>query len=298
MVRREFWEHRALFWAPLIVAALFVSMAVFSVFLDGSVSISIDGEDANFFALLEADPVIRGQLFAVWMGALALPQFGLGLILVFFYLLDCLYAERRDRSILFWKSMPVSDASTVISKLAVAMLAVPAWIWMLTMVSGLVIFAALSTQLSGTPIQALATFSITEWFALQGFILGDLLVAALWFAPVIAYLLVVSAFAKRGPFLWATLPPLALAVAERTLLGTSYLGQFFIERLTGYFSVFSTFNTRTSDPELLGATIAEAYGGLNALPLLAEASTWVGVLLAAPLLVLAIRIRRWRDDAL
>lgn len=298
LVRRELWEHRSLVWAPLVVAALFVSMAVLSVFFDGSVSISVDGEDEQFFALLEADSLVRGQLFAVWMGALALPQFGIGLILIFFYLLDCLYAERRDRSILFWKSLPVSDTATVFSKLGVAMVAVPLWIWLLSVVAGLAIFATLSLQLSGTAIEVLATFSLTEWLALQGFILGNLLVAVVWYAPIVAYLLVVSAFAKRGPFLWATLPPVTLAVAERTLLGSTHLGQFFVERLTGYFSVFSTFDAETADPEALSTTVTEAYRGLSALPLLAETSTWVGVLLAIPLLALAIRIRRWRDDAL
>lgn len=298
LVRRELWEHRSLIWAPLVVAALFVSMAVLSVFFDGNVSISVDGKDEQFFALLEADPVVRGQMFAVWMGALALPQFGIGLILIFFYLLDCLYAERRDRSILFWKSLPVSDAATVLSKLVVAMVAVPLWVWLLSVVAGLAIFGTLSMQLSGTAIQVLATFSLSEWLALQGFILGNLFVAIVWFAPIVTYLLVVSAFAKRGPFLWATLPPLALAVAERTLLGSAYLGQSFVERLTGFFSVFSTFDAQTADPETLSLTVAEAYRGLSALPLLAETSTWIGALLAIPLFALAIRLRRWRDDAL
>lgn len=298
LVRREFWEHRSLFWVPVIVSSLFISAAVLSMVFNGSVSVTVNGEDQQFFAVVQADPIVQGQIFAVWMGGLAFPQFGIGLVIIFFYLLDCLYGERRDRSILFWKSLPVSDASTVLSKVVVALLIVPLWIWVMSMIAGLSIFAVLSSQLDGTPLQALGTFSVSSWFALQGMLLGNILVAGFWFAPVVGYLLVVSAFAKRSPFLWATLPPLVLAFAERAILGSAYVGQFLLERLNGFFRSFIIFDTRTHDMETMVASIADAYRSLSALPLLTQPETWFGLTLGIFLLFIAARVRRWRDDAL
>src|SRR5688500_3753928 len=47
------------------------------------------------------------------------------LIIAFFYGLDALHGERRDRSILFWKSLPVSDRTPVLSKVLVMMAVLP-----------------------------------------------------------------------------------------------------------------------------------------------------------------------------
>src|SRR5206468_10746510 len=50
---------------------------------------------------------------------------GTALIVGIFYCLDALYGERRDRSILFWKSLPVSDVMAVLSKLAIPIVILP-----------------------------------------------------------------------------------------------------------------------------------------------------------------------------
>jgi len=113
LVRRELWEHRALWIAPLIVAALMVVSAFVA-----SVK----------FRLTHADMHDEGSegmtMFSVMQGAVSMPLSLVTLIVLSFYLLDCLYAERKDRSILFWKSLPVSDNLTVLSKLLVALLVV------------------------------------------------------------------------------------------------------------------------------------------------------------------------------
>ncbi len=111
LIRREFWEHRALWMAPLSVAALLLIGAII-----GKVS---------FDSSLAALPEQRRALFGVFMAYAAIPQFITLGIITWMYAGDCLYTERKDRSILFWKSMPVSDTLTVLSKLLVVMVIVP-----------------------------------------------------------------------------------------------------------------------------------------------------------------------------
>jgi ABC-2 type transport system permease protein len=121
LVRREFWEHRYLWIAPLVTAALLVVCALFA---HGHIHIDAgDGADMAFSATqkLAASTIAQGVVFVA-----------LNLVMGFvvsFYLVDCLYAERRDRSIYFWKSMPVSDGLTVASKVLVAMVVVPLGVW-------------------------------------------------------------------------------------------------------------------------------------------------------------------------
>jgi len=115
LIRRELWEHRALWIAPLVVAALMVCGAVVASLKYHLTHGDMSGEDRP-----------GGMaMFAVMQGAASMPLSVVSLIVVGFYLLDCLYAERKDRSILFWKSLPVSDDKTVVSKLLVALLVVP-----------------------------------------------------------------------------------------------------------------------------------------------------------------------------
>lgn len=299
LVRRELWEHRALVWAPLAIAALIVVGALFSTQVTGGITIDVETDEATFFAALSTDPLRQSQLFAVWMGALMIPQLAVGLIVVFFYLLDSLYAERKDRSILFWKSLPISDFATVGSKAFVALVAMPLWIWMLSLIAGLGVFTAVTLRVSGTALDPLAQFHALTWVMLQGTLLIDLVVASLWYAPIAAYLMVASAFAHRAPVLWAVLPPLGVIVAERVVFDTSYVASALGYRLAGFFQEFNPgfrSDGESVDTDRLFSAIGESFEGLNAAPLLASIDLWLGVLAALVLLGVAARLRRWRDD--
>src|SRR2546429_6571427 len=115
LVRRELWERRALWIAPLVVDGLMVCGAVVAGMKYHLTHGDMSGDDRP-----------GGMaMFAVMQGAASTPLSVVSLIVVAFYLLDCLYAERKDRSILFWKSLPVSDDKTVLSKLLVALLVMP-----------------------------------------------------------------------------------------------------------------------------------------------------------------------------
>ncbi|MGC1458667.1 MAG: hypothetical protein WA825_10345, partial [Steroidobacteraceae bacterium] len=121
LIRRELWEHRALWIAPLAVAALLLLLAI------------IGKTNADFGQV--ALPEQRRALFAVIMAYAVVPQFLVLGIVSWMYAGDCLYAERKDRSILFWKSMPVSDTLTVLSKLLLVVVLVPLGVYLVSLVT-------------------------------------------------------------------------------------------------------------------------------------------------------------------
>ncbi len=265
LVRRELWEHRGLIWAPLAMALTIIVLSL----LGAAQDIALPG------VVVVRDADEQRDFLSTLMIGLLVPQLLAGLVVVFFYLLDGLFTERRDRSILFWKSLPVSDTKTVLSKLFVALVAMPLWIWALSLLVGLVVFGVLAAKVSDTPAAALDTWHGEDWLVLQATLLGKLAVAALWYLPVAGWLLLVSVLAKRAPFLWATLPFLVLSLAERIALGTNVMGALVVQRLFGF---------------------SEEVSLMREFSLLASPDLWVGVAIGAALVYAAIRVRQRSDD--
>ena len=274
LVRRELWEHGSLIWAPLAMALMIIVVSLVSGMVKGSIDIDL-GEDRPLPELFGDAEKQRG-IFTLVMAGLVLPQLLVAFVVVFFYLLDCLFTERRDRSILFWKSLPVSDAKTVLSKLFVALVAVPLWSWALSLVVGLVVFGVVAAQVSGTPAAGLGTWHGGTWLTVQAAMLGKLAIGVLWYLPVAGWLLLVSVLAKRAPFLWATLPFLVLSLAERIALGSNVVGALVAQRLFGF---------------------SEEVSLMSEFPLLASPGLWIGVAVGAALVYAAIRVRRRSDDS-
>ena len=131
LVRREFWEHRALWLAPLVVAALLALVAAIG-------RVHIDMDDAPDLSSEQQ----RVALFSIIQWVLAMPLYIVIIFVGSFYLLDCLYAERKDRSIRFWKSWPVSDGLTVCAKLLVGLVIAPFGVFALALL-GYLVFAAI-----------------------------------------------------------------------------------------------------------------------------------------------------------
>lgn len=302
LLKRESWEHRSLVWLPLLTAALIVATALISTQVAGMarVRITLDGGERDFFASLAVDPQAQAQLFGVWMGSLVAPIMLVAAVVLFFYLLDALYAERKDRSILFWKSLPVSDGATVISKAVTALVAVPLWVWLLSLITGLLTFAIVAVKVAGTPVAPLGNFHFGVWVVLQLTLLQNVLIAALWYAPLAAWLLLVSVWARRSPFLWAVLPPGLLALFEEITFGRSQVAHFIGYRFSGFFDAMGpglAVKSDEIDTTSMLQSIREAYEGMSAVSLLGTPDLYLGVLAAAALLWLTIRLRRWRDDA-
>ena len=164
----------------------------------------------------------------------------------------------------------------MLSKLFVALVAMPLWIWALSLLVGLVVFGVLAAKVSNTPAAALGTWHGEDWLVLQATLLGKLAVAALWYLPVAGWLLLVSVLAKRAPFLWATLPFLVLSLAERIALGTNVMGALVAQRLFGF---------------------REEVALMSEFPLLASPDLWIGIAIGAALVYAAIRVRQRSDDS-
>jgi ABC-2 type transport system permease protein len=279
LIRRELWEHRSLWIVPLVVAGLIILAALFA-------AVQIDPSDVS-----EAHK--PGEVFAIFHSVLALPQLLLLAVVLPLYLLDCLYAERKDRSILFWKSLPVSDAQTVLSKFIVALAVVPLGVFVLTLATDVIASGILATRFRHDAfISSLLRWDTVLWLRTQGFMLLAFVLLAMWYAPVAAYLMLVSAWAKRNVLLWATLPPLFLMVAERIAFHTHYFTWLLAYRLNS--------NSLGIGRKLAGKAAADgsdALAELHSFTGLGNVDLWLGLAAAAVLLWLAIRVRRHQTES-
>jgi ABC-2 type transport system permease protein len=259
LIKREFWEHRSLWMAPAIFAAVLIVLAVFGAFFGSS----------NFHV---GAPMRFGpeRVGVTQMGAMAMAMqlYAVSALTCGFYLLDCLYSERKDRSILFWKSLPVSDLQTVLAKLTVAMAVVPAGVFVLTTVTYPLIYGIATT---GLPNFAAVTggWDFGAWLRTEGFMLASVALTLLWYAPVAAWLMLASVAARRSPIMIFTLPIVALAVCENVLLGTGNVWKFAGYRLM---------------------PIVDPSGAVS------RPGLWLGLAVTAGILYIVIRLRRYRDD--
>jgi ABC-2 type transport system permease protein len=284
LVRREFWEHRSLWLVPLVVTALLALCALIG-------RIHIDTDDA---AHVHSEAQ-RVAIFTVIQWVLAMPLYLVAVFVVAFYLLDCLYAERKDRSILFWKSLPVSDELTVAAKVLVALVVVPLGVFALALVAHLLFSAILGVRVLTGSLPPVFTWNAYEWFRTEIVMLLITVAAVLWYAPLAGYLLLVSAAARRAPMLWATLPFVLGPVLEWVAFGTRHLLDFINYRINGIWWLLGVQNTHIVSKHEVRA-VGTALEVLNFRGLLTSIDLWLGLAVAAALVYAAIRIRRYRDD--
>lgn len=225
LIRREFWEHRAFFIVPLIIAAVIIIgdmaaivkgadqfglRAIGDHIADGASHLAAAGDD-KLEAVLGVILFMLGTIFFLALG-----------VVVLFYLLDCLYSDRKDRSVLFWKSLPISDTSTVLSKLAVAVVAAPVIALIaavVTYVVLLIIASVLALFAGQNPFTLL--WANAPLFSGPFHFLTLAIGHAIWFLPFSCWLLFCSATARKAPFLLAFLAP-ALVIFLEWLVFDSY----------------------------------------------------------------------------
>jgi len=288
LIRREFWEHRALWIAPAVVSALLV-LSAFPLHI-GGVSFGADPGLAHTQA--------RENIFALMIWGQSVPQYLIMSIVVTFYLLDCLYAERKDRSILFWKSLPVSDATTVLSKLLVGLVVVPFGVYVLAMVSGILFQIIWAVRMAAGFVPPVSvSWDTLVWLKVQGLMLYALLIAILWYSPLAAFLLLVSAWARKNVVLWATLPPLLLVIAERWTFGTRYFALLLKYRTWGLWDALLV-PAMTAEgldhPHVV--SLSDLFDNITMAKAFLNIDLWLGVAVAAAFVFAATRIRRYRDD--
>lgn len=307
LLRREVWEHRALWIVPFALAAVLAVLYALAWFAPGfSLHVDIDGFSVGEMTRsLVTDPDFRHQL-SVGVGALPflVPTVLITMVTVFlwfFYLTGALYGERRDRSVLFWKSMPIGDTATVLSKFVTALLVIP-----LLALAGIVAGALLITLINVIVVSFAGGNPFSLVLAQVPFFSGPLaigytlLTQALWYAPLFAYLLLASAFAPRAPALWAIVPPVAIVVLERLLLGTARFADFIAARLPPNGPGLREMDFEDVVRENVRADGTMEWSGVagavvEPLPLLSDASFWGGLLVAAVFIAAATWLRRYRD---
>jgi ABC-2 type transport system permease protein len=183
LAKREFWEHRSLWIAPAGAAAFLLLTALAGViFAPSNVrfgGMRMDGE------LEREAPEIADKLMLMTTIGMASVIIIAACVTAGVYLLDCLYAERKDRSILFWKSLPVSDRDSVLVKFGVAMLIVPAGVFVLQFVTNLLLTGLVAMAARSSP-PWVALWNFPDWITVQAQFAGFIVLALLWYAPVAA----------------------------------------------------------------------------------------------------------------
>jgi ABC-2 type transport system permease protein len=280
LIRREFWEHRVLWLAPLGLCICYLALCIFAGTKFTLTGASIGGQGLN--------PMMPG-FYLVMSLVFTMALYGLMAVVGFFYLCDCLFTERKDRTILFWKSLPVSDAMTVLSKLLVGLIAVPLVVYALALVTNLIAFLIFKVAVGfGPATDTSKHWTAINWLKLNGYLLMDVFILALWYAPIAAYQLLVSVTVPRVAFVWTVLPPVALILAQKLFFNSWSLRDLIFHRLgVGDNSLNSGGNE----------TAANMIEMVNAFPMLERPELWIGVAIAAALVFLTIRIRRHRGDS-
>jgi ABC-2 type transport system permease protein len=276
-VRRELWENRSIYIAPLVVAA--VMMLGFL--------ISTIGMPHRRRAALMLDPAHRRAAIERPFDIAAMMIIVTAFIVAVFYCLDALYGERRDRSILFWKSLPVSDRTTVLSKAGIPLVVLPVLVFaiVVTMQFFMLLWSTLVLLPSGL---AGSTWSNFNWVLHSFILLYGLIAIALWYAPIYGWLLLASGWARRATFLWAVLPLLAIGVLEKIAFNTTYFGAMLKYRVIGVFKEAFVF------PEH-GSAAGDPLTSLTPVNFIITPGLWIGLAFAAIFLAAAVRLRRDRE---
>lgn len=313
LLKREFWEHRGGFlWAPLVVGSIFLALTAMALF----VAEAGLGRSKVQFGALKIEELTRnldGAQRAALGSAIDVTtlmtagQIGIVVaIVVFFYCLGALYDERRDRSVLFWKSLPVSDRDTVLAKAASALLVAP-----------------LIGVGAGIATGVLTQFMLAVYMAFHGVnVFGLLLGAAnplevaayllamiplnlVWALPTVGWLLLCSAWAKSKPFLWAVTLPIGAGVMVSwfdlmrnlslpdTWFWSHIVARLLLSVVPGSwidFKALERANIHGPEDFMQIASLGNIY------QVLLQPSVWIWAAIGAAMIFAAVYLRRWRDE--
>ena len=269
-IRRELWEYRSIYVAPLAAAAIFLFAFL----------IALPHHMRGVKTLDQAHKVldIPYQLAAALI-------MGTAFIVGIFYSLDALYGERRDRSILFWKSLPVSDLITVLSKLTVPLIILPVLSFAIAVVTQFLMLLLSSVALLGSGLNLGMYWAHSSFFHLSVILLYHILtVHGLWYAPIYGWLLLVSICAPRAPFIWAFLPPFVVWGLEKIAFNSSHFLALMSYRLNG-----PQPTTTVPDSHLM-----DMLSALSPAQFFSTPGLWTGLLIATIFLAATVRLRRYR----
>lgn len=277
-VRRELWENRSIYIAPAIAAGVVLFGFTITAFsLPGRRRVALALEPWRQRAAIEA-PYDMAAMMIMFTA----------FIVGVFYCLDALHGERRDRSILFWKSLPVSDLTAVLAKAIVPLAILPLLTFAIAIVTQFTMLtistmALLPSGLAGT------TWRILPYVQMSVILLYGLITMTLWHAPIFGWLLLVSSWARRATFLWAVLPWLAVCAVEKIVFNTSRFASLLAHRTGSFKQAF------VADlPQGAHVPVVDRLTQLDPLRSLSTPGLWIGLVVAAAFVAAAVRMRRYR----
>jgi ABC-2 type transport system permease protein len=271
-VQRELWENRSIYVAPLAAAAIFLIGFLIS-------TIHLPRQMRTLSAPAQHQAIMTPYDFIA--GLLMLTAMVVGL----FYCLDALNGERRDRSILFWKSLPVSDTTAVLAKASIPFVILPLITFAVTVAAQWMMLFLSSAVLLANGLSASMLWTQVHLFPMSLMLLYHLItVHVLWHAPFYGWLLLISAWARRAAFLWAVLPILAIAFVEKIAFNTSHFATFLGDRLGGGAEAMTMPGSMPIDPGV-HITLGRY---------LSSPGLWIGLAFTALCLAAAVQLRRQR----
>lgn len=260
-LKREIWEHKgAVVWTPVAISAvtivLSIAASIFALYSLSSVQIagvkiegSPDEHALNFVALASAIP------FCIAWGFIG-----------FFYSLGALYEDRKDKSVLFWNTLPVHHRDVVLSKFFFASVLGPTLALVGATVTAIVLMGLVSILAMIHGQSWVGLFDVSFWKGVAG-LWALLPIYALWMSPVVAWCLMISAWAKSKPFLWGVGIPMLIAFCSGILFGYGGLSsmiKWVVQRLFAHISAlpglidgsWSDVGSFLMSPSLLGGVVA------------------------------------------
>lgn len=300
-VRRELWENRSIVMAPVAVSAVVLFgfavghlghssvttvRATTSVVNDGTVT------QATHVAAA-VSPAERVVLAAIPYDFAAMAAVVTLFIVAVFYCLGALHNERRDRSILFWKSLPVSDLTTVSSKALVPLAVLPAVALAIAVATQFLMRLMSSMSLAAHGKAVTEAWTLAPLGSMVLVLLYGMAALTLWWAPIYAWLLLVSGWARRAPFLWAVLPPLLLALGEKIAFNTGNVWSLILYRIPG--GLQQAFVVPTQASIKAGTAFPEGLPLIDLGKFVSTPGLWTGLAVAAALFAGAVWLRRYRE---
>lgn len=308
LVRSELREHRSLLLVPISVAGIFIALTLAGFFF-GNIYLddekygwlewlaTVPPEDIEFLDVSVVQQASRGVTAAL-TALFFVPM----IFILYGYLCGSLHDDRRDRSILFWKSLPISDHDTVLAKLLVAVVVVPVVILACVWIAQMVIMGMASVGLLYVGFNPIALlWGPAQVISQTGLLLLSAMIQALWLLPVAAWLLLCSAYAPRVPWLFALAVPGVLSVLVRLMdffLGTSLKAfdplveigrRLFDGPLPTSIHISFDFDAAEADAMVQGIPLLQLNETLS---FLSTGRLWAGLVVAAALILLAIDGRR------
>ena len=324
LLRREFWEHKGgFFWSPIVAGGISLLLTIMAIItgevmlkrapptegvqVNGS-HVQINGLDLGMLtSKMSADDMrqLGGAIDASLLLSSIWPFIVLTFV-VFFYCLGTLYDERKDRSVLFWKSLPVSDRDTVLSKVTSALIVAPAiasLAALVTMIGVLLVLPVLTLMHGGNPVHLL--WGPARPLSLAAQFIGAIPVYALWALPTVGWLMLCSAWARSKPFLWALMIPAFAGIFVSWFdvmhvfnLESTWFWKNIVARLLFGTVPGSWFDSaRFEHVNIDGPQAVSHLVNLRSMySVLLTPELWLGVVAGAIMIFVAIRLRRWRDE--